>query len=372
MAFAACDSNDEPAPAASTPRTVLVYMASNNSLSGYDAYDIAEMQVAAQAGDLGDSRLLIYHHGRSGSPMLKEVMSDGSIKTLKVYGRDTLSVDSKRMLQAISDAKRIAPADNYGLILWSHGQGWLQNGIEDDLAAKRSEASTMSFGSDGSSKMNVTTLAATLEGQGFDYVYFDCCFMMGIEVVYQMRNVAKTIVGSVNELPADGMPYNLNLRYLMPATPDLEAAAKTTFNLYDGYTGSARTCAMSVVDTSQLNNLAVATREIFQSDTPLPADFTPQEFMMRNLYVGGQCYIFDLGQYVEAKSPDAETFKRWEQSLAKAVTYAETTPMIWNNIEVKHYCGLSTFILKSDDSADFNNYKDLDWYRDVARYAVSK
>ena len=372
LVMAACNNSDEPTPVKRTPRTVLVYMASNNSLSGFDSYDLHEMQAAAQAGYLGDSRLLIYHHPRTGSPMLKEVTTDGGIKTLRVYGRDTLSVDSKRMLEVIDDTKRMAPADNYGLILWSHGQGWLQNGIEDDLASKGGEVSTMSFGSDGSHKMNVTTLAATLEGQGFDYVYFDCCFMMGIEVVYQMRNVAQTIVGSVMELPADGMPYDLNLRYLMPETPDFIAAARTTFDLYDSYTGSARTCAMSVVDTSELDNLAAATREVFQTSTPLPDDFTPQEFMMRNLYVGGQCYIYDFEQYVEAKSPDSEVYKRWRQSLAKAVPYAQTTPKIWNNIDVKHYCGLSTFILKAEQDADFYNYKELDWYRDVARYAVLK
>lgn len=373
VALAACSDGDGPERPddGRTPRAVLVYMASNNSLSGYDTHDIVEMKEAAKAGHFGKSRLLVYRHPRSGNPALMEVEPSGEVVTLKDYDRATSSVSFERMLEVIADMKRLASADNYGLILWSHGQGWLQNGIEDDLAKPQAGVAPLSFGADGSSKMNITTLAKVLEGQGFDYVYFDCCFMMGVEVVYQLRNATQAVVGSVMELPAAGMPYDQTLRYLMPAKPDLEAAAKTTFEYYDRFTGSDRTCAMSVVKTAGLPDLAEATRTIYQSGTPLTDGFKPQEFMMRNLYVGGQCYIFDFEQYARAKSPDDAAFARWRKAFDGAVTYARSTPKIWDNIAVEHYCGLSSFILKSEESANYNNYKDLDWYRDVARYSVA-
>lgn len=366
LAVISCGDEPDPKPdpqPETTPRTVLVYMVANNSLSGFDSYDLDEMMVAAEAGDLGDSRLIVYHHGRGAIPQLKEITAEG-IVVLKDYDTNDYSTSSRRMLQVISDMKSLAPADNYGLVLWSHGSGWLQDGIdENESNAPLSLPETvrpLSFGQDGSRWMNVTTLASTLEGAGFDYVYFDCCYMGGIEVMYQMRRVAPLIVASATELPARGMPYDLNLRFLMPANADVVAAATTTFGSYNSLSGDARTCTMSVINTAALDKLAGLTARIYSAKESLPEDFVPQQFMLRN------CYLFDFEQYVEAKCSDAELLAQWKSALAEAVVYENHTPRLWNTMEIKRHCGLSTNILYRPEDAGYKNYNQLDWWTDVA------
>ena len=111
-------------------------------------------------------------------------------------------------------------------MLWSHGDGWLQNGSDDktlpgldqapeDGAAVLDVPSVAGWGMENSRKMKVSTLARTLEqSQPIDFVYFDCCYMASVEVAYEMRRATPVIVGSVIELPAEGMPYHKTPQHL--------------------------------------------------------------------------------------------------------------------------------------------------------------
>lgn len=361
---ACSDNNDEPEiidPVVTlAPRTILVYQVANNSLDGYDDRDIDEMKFAVANGQLGNSRLLVYSHPRSEQPRLIELTRQDE-KILKTYDFRDLSTSEARMQEVFDDMRSAAPARTYGLILWSHGSGWLQDGIDENTFV-----APLSFGVDGDKRMNITSLAKVIEPVGFDYIYFDCCFMMSVEVLYQMRNCAPTIAGSTIELPADGMPYDLTLKYLAPEKADVTAAVKATFNNYDTLTGSSRTCAMSVVNTSAISELAAATRAIFETRTPLSGSFHPQEFMMSNLYVGGRCYLFDFGQYVEARCADVSLLKLWQAAMDKAIVFRASTPKIWNRIDLNHHSGLSTFILNTADDSSFRGYNELEWWTDVA------
>lgn len=374
---ASCSKDDDPAPAVrERERSVLVYMVANNSLGsstppgkderGYDNADIDEMVNAASTGALGANRLIVYHHAYRQDPVLKEITAQG-VKELKTYDTSVSSVSASRMLEVIADFKVEAPADKYGIVLWSHANGWAQTGLQETVAPT---ARPKAFGEDYHEGrrvyMNVTTLADVLDGQGFDYVYFDCCHMAGVEVAYELRNVTDRVVGSVTELPAAGMPYNLTLPYLMSG--DVVMAAATTFSSYNNLYGVERTCTMSVIDTSRLDRLADAVGALYAMHPVLPDDYTPQEFIYRN------CIYFDLQHYLEGlggtrpelRKPLAEA----TAALKDAVVYCAATPWIWqgyaSQVELKSHCGLSTNILKSPLDAAKYNYSQLEWYADVA------
>ena len=356
-AMTSCGGDSKDEPEASAPRSVLVYMLADNSLGGrnYDYADLNEMVEGAREGALGQSRLLVYHAPRGENPSLKEVTANG-INVIKTYDRETSSASSGRMSQAIADFKSHAPADNYGLILWSHGSGWLQNGMEPPTASAKS------FGDDRGYAMNVTTLATVLDGENFDYVYFDCCYMGGVEVAYELRGVTDHIIASAIELPANGMPYDQNLRYLTARQPKLREAAATTFAYYDSQSGEDRTCAISLIDTSALDDLASATREVYESSNGLIDGFRPQPFMV------GSCYLFDFAHYAESMKADQSKLDRFDTALKRAVVYHASTPSIWEMVDIKHHCGLSTFILDEADDATYRNYNQLSWYGDVASH----
>lgn len=346
-------------------RTVLVYMASNNSLgtSKRDSADMKEMVKAAAAGDLQGGRLLMYHADTKGNCTLSELTETG-FKTLTTYENDGLSsVHAGRMKKVIADTKRIAPAGEYGIILWSHGDGWLADGIADDP-----DVSPLSFGHENNKKMNISTLAAVLEPEKFKWAYFDCCYMACVEVAYELRHALPVFVASATELPADGMDYTLNIRPLMQkGSADLIQAAANTFSVYDSKAGSDRTCTMSVISTSGMDNLAAKTRAIYENAaSPMPEGYSPQKFMTEY-----RCWHFDFADYVKALcGGETEQYLDWKKTLDKCVLYKANTPYIWSIVKLNHHSGLSTYIIAEDGDETRRNYDTTPWFKDVASCLV--
>lgn len=357
----ACGDDPEPPVVEKSGRMVLVYQVANNNLSSYSNDDYQEM--IAGAGDIGkNNHLLVYRHTRTVSPMLVEIKADG-IDTLRTYDTETSSVEISRMVEVINDAKRYANAEQHGLVLWSHGSGWIQDGISQPTDMKRS------FGDDRGKRMNNTDLDTALEqAGGFDWLYFDCCYMMSVESLYELRHAARLFAGSVTELQVPGMPYDRNLKYFFaPGETDLVGAARSTFEYYQERIAASPTdqgnnyCTMSVVKASALDELARVTREVYQAaSTSLPSGFEPQRYS--NVRQESCCY-FDFGHYVDALG-GGDAFRK---ALADAVLYDAATPYL-RNFPIEEHCGMSTYILRGPDSYTNRNYQELSWYRDVASF----
>lgn len=362
--------SDEPAPVSDTSRTVLVYMVATNNLgsNGYDEADIAEMQTAIAAGALGKGRWIVYHAPSDKSaPMLTEYSADG-IKLLKSYPEGVVSVSAEQLGAVIDDVKSFAPADNYGLVMWSHATGWTQDGIDEpDRNAAPQMATPLSFGSDFGKKMNVTTLADVLEGRGFEYVYFDACYMATVEVAYQLRHAVRYVVGSPSELPVNGMRYDLNMAALIDGSENaLIQAARNTYNHYNSQQlAEDRTCTMAVIRTDALDELASATAAVYDL-TPLPH---PGENVTNYRARSRQGYAIDFGEYVnalaESENIDNGIQSRFNTAIGKAVVYKAATEKIWDLYPVYSTSGLATYVFNNADDFDVMGYDELAWAQDV-------
>lgn len=363
-----------PPPSEVAGRTVLVYMVARNSLGSYefDSDDLEEMKAAARDGAFGSNRLLVFHSRHGEAPALKEVSRAG-IKVLKRYASDFVAVDEENMRSVIVDARMWAPAEHYGIVLWSHANGWLQTGIKSAAPQHRS------FGDDSGRSMNVTALARVLGGQDFDFVYFDCCFMGGVEVAYELRDVTPRIAASVSELPSAGMPYHLTLPYLMADEADLDGGARATFNSYNALTGNARTCTMSVIDTSGLPALADAVRGIYECHPRLEKD-AMERLQQYVSYNDRRFYglFYDLGHYLKELTASSHEmlplYSAAVEALDNCVVYKANTPYLWQRdaynsaayeVKIDWHCGLSTYVMQSPQSAANKGYDELSWYRDV-------
>ena len=153
----------------------------------------------------------------------------------------------------IADTKKLAPAKDYGLVLWSHADGWLEH--EGDYSSR-------SFGDDRKKHITLPGLAKALEKNYFSFIYFDCCLMGNIEVAYELRRLTPVIVASPTELPIDGMPYDENVEcFFANGEPNMLNAA---YNTYKHYANGNRDpyCQMVVINTDQLDALASASRSI--------------------------------------------------------------------------------------------------------------
>lgn len=362
--------SDEPKPPS---RTILVYMAANNSLGvlGYDSKDIVEMRRAAQNGAIDDAhRLLIFHAPASGSQTLCEMTSTGAIDTLRIYDGSQYAVSADFMLQVFNDAKAVAPADDYGLILWSHALGWTQNGLDDDGPA----ITPKSWGEDRGRTMNITTLRRVLEASPWSWIYFDCCFMGSVEVAYELYPVLDTMVASATEVPLDGMPYDLNLPLLFMPEPDLLGAAENTFRYYDDLSGTARTVTISLIDLTAMPALADATRAIYEPSEQVAVT----DFANLPLETGATPRFYDFGVYVQglcrvnSETVAPELYTAWSEAHDDVVLYHRATPMLWNAINLQDFTGLSTFLPKNEADRNRYRYESLSWYAEVARYLYDK
>ena len=360
---ASCGKSDEPepTPAPNCRRTILVYMVATNSLGsyGYDKLDIAEMKEAMSEYADGDCRLLVYRTVYNDSPKLFEIRNNGSEAVeiaLKTYP-STLhaSVTKQRFSEVMSDIRSFAPADDYGLILWSHADGWA-------TSLHKAPAQPRDFGEDNGAKMHIDSLADALPDNLFSFIYADACYMGAIEVAYQLRKKIDYFIGSAAELPAYGMRYNINLPFFFEKEANLLQACKSTFDYYDGLSGDARTLTISMVDCSKLDRLADVCRRIHANALPLTS---VSDMQCYNRFLPH--FFFDFGQYTSAIAPDDDMRREFAEALGDAVVYKASTPAIFSSliIDSEKYSGLSTYIIGTGSSSNEAFYKTLAWYNDV-------
>ncbi len=360
LIFQAC-SSDEPGKDPVPRRTLLVYMVATNNLgtAGWATRDLNEMVTGMADVDTENADVIVYLAVGSNAPALKRVTASG-LETLKTYDSSLPSVSVERMTQVFSDMRGISPADKYGLVLWSHATGWITTSTT--LRQGRS------WGSDNGKEMAINDLGRALETHPWDFIYMDCCYMGNIESLYELRNAAPVIVASPTETPLAGMPYHLNLKWLTAETPDPVAAARSTFEYYNGLSGEDRSIAMSAYNMTYIVDLAEACRDIYAANMTLPEGFEPQTYGYRwNLSQPefGKLY-YDLAHTSRALAADAKLTEAFNQALNKFVIYAAHTPSMWNGRLPLNDCyGVSTFFPVNQSLGDMYEYSDLEWARDV-------
>ena len=133
--LAACE--DEDITPSYGARTVLVYIAGNNSLgqSDFDSKDVSEMIEGMKGTEGTTNNLLVYFAGYKKTAKLIRLIKNGKgeVKQETVMSYDKHNSVS---LDVMKDVFRTAfsnyPAKSYGIVFWSHGDGWLHYQNLDD------------------------------------------------------------------------------------------------------------------------------------------------------------------------------------------------------------------------------------------------
>ncbi len=151
------------------------------------------------------------------------------------------------MRSVFKEMKRLAPSDSYGLILGSHGTGWMPG----------NSVKTKAFGDDNRFNIDIPVLAEVLKesfpDDNLDFILFDACMMATAEVCYELRDVTDYCVGSVMETPVDGFPYPAIISTLYKKHVDYQRVCNE-FIEYNRVNNLWGTCA--AVDCSQMQPLA--------------------------------------------------------------------------------------------------------------------
>lgn len=362
--FSSCGNKKgtEPEIPNDAKRTILIYMVANNSLSGCDLNDISDIEEVIAKSGTNDCRLLVYWVSNSEKyPKLIEIIQQNKKPKhvlLKTYDNSIKSISVERMSKVYQDMKTLAPAHDYGLILWSHASGWASS-----LTARSGSLSLQDFGDDNGSTMPIDELAKAIPDNTFSFIYTDACYLAGIEVVYELRNKTKYFIGSASELPLEGMDYINNMPIFFADSLDLKQCCKNTFNQYNKLSGSARTCTISLTDCTKLDELAILCKSIHANDFEISNINEIQKYKRDEPYL-----FYDFAQYTKLLATE-EQQAQFDSLMEQVVIYKAATPYIFNYFAIKTYSGLSTYILGTSQSTSVNEtyYKKLSWYNDVIK-----
>lgn len=365
LACWSCSDGDEPSAGHGTRRTVLVYMSAANSLGtgGFDRSDLAEMTEGVEASLPPDCRWIVYHHGYDAEPVLVELTTHGN-DTIIAYSPEIYSTDGLRLRSVARDVMRLAPAEEYGLVMWSHSTGW----EAPYRPAPPRDKVLRSWGDDRGTQMDIPALAEALTELRPAFIYFDCCYMASVEAAYELRDVTGHIVASPTEVPADGMPYELNVRALCEPVANLERAAMNTYRYYAQQASpSARSCAMTVIDTDALTRLATVTRAIYARYGTEAEGYTRQR-----LDRDREQRFWDFANHARALcADDVELSGEFEEAFAATVRLHLHTPRMWNIWSLDRSTGLSGYIYPgAGGDPSYRGYDRLRWWRDVVAPAI--
>ena len=356
-------------------RTVLVYMAADNNLSSFGNTNI---QLMLQGMKNVEGRLVIYLDPSNDVPRLMVIEGNSAPKldTLVTYSEEN-SASPEVLRRTIQDVRNLYPSNSYGLILWSHGMGWLPEKYNFHRSysaglVRYTNLPTKYFGQDThpgdgamESFMETDELMAGISGH-FNFIMFDAYFMGAVEVLYGLRDYADYFIASPAEILANGFPYDKIVPWLWGDEEDLKRVCAEYFNYYNTYpdpnNAGWNSATVALVKSSELQHLVELTSNIVGENKcvastdvwryPLSKSSLPNVF-------------YDLGDYINTYGDESQQ-SAYKQQLEKTVVFKAATPTFFGQtIPTDKFSGLSVYIPQTrwDDMNQI--YYQLEWARTV-------
>ena len=259
-------------------RTLMVYLAGDNTLSSAMQKNINDMMVAWKKSY--NANIVIYFDGRGSTPELYTFQFKGKEvekQVLKTY-EEMDSADPEVLKEVLNEMQELYPSDSYGLILGSHASGWLPPNLGRSRYLYQEPRLTRSFGDDGGNLMDTRDMAKAIpfNKENLEFILFDACMMSSIEVLYDLREKAKYVIASPAELPAPGFPYDRVMPYFWGKGADLEKdlvkVCDEFWNYYNTYNAASRFGTIALIKMDGMEHLFDLTREILQGKKDYVAD----------------------------------------------------------------------------------------------------
>lgn len=368
------DSGSKPQPERLPDKEVrnvmIMYSGGFNSLSRPLTVDLEELasNFVPSASSRTDNILLvlsrrkIYDDSTPIAPVLYRIYKDreGTViqDTLLQWDRKTQATDPALLKEVLLYAKNEFPAKGYGIVLSSHGSGW----IPDPGRATKSE-SVMSVGQDSDTgrvhEMELYEFVDAIPYQ-LDYVLFDACFMSCVEVAWALKDKTPIVGFSPTEIMSDGFNYSMLAQRLIGSSePDPLAVCEDYFAQYTDPDQRSPYASITMVDTRKMGPLAEVCRTLFEKyrtsiaalrTTQVQTYFRPG----RNPWMD---HLFDLRHMLVKAGISAEETAAFDQALSQCILYERHTERFMS-LELRNVCGLSVFLPSSGDDFFKSYYKE--------------
>lgn len=358
LAATACGKDPVPDPNPEGRQTVLMYLPWSGNLTGYFRQNIADMEQIVAADKLHGARLLVYFMESATTATLFELTArQGRCERTEIASYATAPdfTTAEGLAAILGAAKAAAPAARYGMVIGSHGMGWLPaeqaSGRAADAARER-EREYWEYEADGrpltrwfggttpAYQTDIATLAEGIAraGMPMEYILFDDCYMSSVEVAYELREATQYLIGSTSEIMAYGFPYAELGQYLF-GTVDYEAVCEAFHRFYSAYRYPYGT--IGVTECARLEALADVMRRINARYA-----FAGRESDLQRLDGYSPVRFFDMGDYVRQLCPDEALRTEAEELLRKAVPYHRHTEQFYSMTSGAHtiraYSGITT------------------------------
>ena len=362
---------DPPAPEVPQPlsesHTLTIFMQGNNGLAEF--MDANLQRILASYYDMpeGDFRIFVFYDRGNYTRLTELYMDDGMAKQRLVEEYDTSisTVDKEFVRGVLKQIKDEAPADSYGLILSSHGGGWVPSALYDEyLFASDSrsgalQAQPLFYAQDDYDCMEVVDLVDALGDTYYNYIIFDACFMGNVEALYDLRNSADYIVASAAEVLGEGFPYETMIPMLFEYDDhSLEAICEEYMEYYKDTSGT-----VVLVDCKELDALAEAMR----AEVAMMGDVDVNQVQAYDAF--DYHLYFDLLHYVELGVDDSSAFAK---VMDRVVLYSGHTSYIETATgkDVETYtldrsCGLSCYMPQAECPATEAAWRDTAWAKTI-------
>ncbi|MBK9294232.1 MAG: hypothetical protein IPM57_07275 [Oligoflexia bacterium] len=218
--------------------TVLVYMNSDNNLWRFGQLN---MWQAEKIGSSDQVNVIVeqdpepagmpttrYYVTRNPNPQMGRPTS----KVLQTLGETNLG-DWKHLAEFITWGVKNFPAKHYALIVWNHGSGWSGVSYDDNPNAYITMPQIAQALKAASSAVAPLQAQRGLYRGGplIDILNFDACLMSTLEVAYEVKDVAKILIGSQFNEPGEGEDYEAFLKPLV-ANPTMPASEFAKIMVY--------------------------------------------------------------------------------------------------------------------------------------------
>ena len=344
------------------PKTVLLYMVANNNLS-YDAENsISRLQngyIPAEEGNL-----LVYKHCAGMDPVLLHIKKgeEGTVVADTAYRfPPRVSATKSALTQALNVTQALFPADSYGLILWSHGTGWIPPLASSSSAAQEQISGSCperTFGLDGKVELEIRDLAQAIPYK-LSFMLMDACFMGGIETAYEVKDSVDYYIGSPAEILTESFPYHKIMQHIFKSTPDYAAVCKEYYDYYNAKSGAERSATVALMDCSKLAEVAEVAKRVFDQYGERIASL---DLSLLQPYFRGSSskYFYDLKDLIDAIA-DASLSAEFAAALERAVPYKAATPY-FIELPIRSFCGVSTYVPGNPaDTKLADYYKQYKW-----------
>ena len=390
-------------------KVLVLYMAGVNSLSDDLLGDIEELK----QGDLpasGDKQaIVIVSHHAAGylqyktrttpavSRLYKDKKGNPVLDTLLRLDEADLLTKPDVMKRTLNYVAENFKSDHYGLILSSHGSGYLPAGFLNNpsaytLSSGGSGAQTAahavfptgavpyvepeplpgprvrSYGEEivyeGNAKvsyeMDIKDLASALPFR-FDYILMDVCFMGGVEVAYELKDKCSLLGFSPTEILADGLVYTkAAAKLLKEGDPDLKGVIDDYYDCYAAQSGDYRSASYALIDCSKLDALAKACKTAFSDGRSAIAAVRPSA--VQPFFRGSRHWFYDLKDILDQAGVSSTEV---EAALADCVVYSIHTDYFFRpafgGFNFRAYCGLSMYLPCNGTAYLDEYYKTLAW-----------